>query len=81
MTAHLDLIAQETARIASQIESCALAANCLLSGSQPADRLDRENAILDLLGVIEDLACRAGGALEAIERALANPLDRPASPR
>ena len=61
-------VAGEAARQAARIASLAQAANCIASGSTPNDPLVRGNILLDLLDVIEELACHAGDAMERIER-------------
>ncbi len=69
MTIHIDLMAQEVARQASQIASLAQAANCIHAGSCPADPLVRSHIVLNILDVIEELAGSAECTLEHIERA------------
>lgn len=61
MTRYLDINADELANYASQMRYVALAARCMEAGP-PADKTERENCILYLLEVIEDIAARAEGA-------------------
>lgn len=68
MAFHIDIMAQEAARQAAQIASIAAAANCVFSGCAPADPLVRDNILLNLLDVIEELAGHAVGTMELIER-------------
>lgn len=70
MTDHLDILCAEASRWAAQIASLAVAANCVFSGSAPADKLVRENAVLNILDVIEELAGHAEHSIEQVERTL-----------
>lgn len=58
-TQHLEILVEEVGRYAAQIASLSTAANCIFSGGHPVDPLVRENAVLNILDVIEDLAGRA----------------------
>lgn len=84
MSAHLDLNAAELATWAAQARYVALAAQSLSSGP-PADPVERENCLLYLLEVIEDISSRAEVAAEslrdALETAARAPLDRGGPPR
>lgn len=68
-THHISVLAGETNGLASQIASLAIAANCIITGSQPADTFTRENVALDLLSAIEILAGKIEHDADAIGRA------------
>ncbi|MDD5176764.1 MAG: hypothetical protein PHQ05_10120 [Sterolibacterium sp.] len=67
MTIHIDILAQEASRQAAQIGSLAAAANCIAAGSCPADRVARDNIVLNILDVIEELAGQVEVTTEEIE--------------
>lgn len=68
-SSRLTILAEEAGTIASRIDSLAKAANCVMTGAQPADALVRETVVTDLLALIEDLAANVAhdtGAIEAV---------------
>jgi hypothetical protein len=69
MAAHLDILAQEIATYAAQARHVMLAARCMEQGP-PTDHLERENCVLYLLEVAEDLAAQAEHAADALACAL-----------
>lgn len=69
-SSRLTILAEEASGIAARIASLATAANCVMTGAQPADALVRETVVTDLLALIEDLAAVVGHDTGAIEAAM-----------
>lgn len=69
MSAQLDLAA-EALRAATQIKSLAMAAQCLITGDHPTDKLAVESAALAIIDLIGELAEQAENSMDALEMAV-----------
>lgn len=58
--------AQDIARKAALLASLSIAANCMLAGSHPADKAQREAITLDLIGAVAYLSAQVSASLDAL---------------